>query len=519
MDEISVKRISKNTIALYVRMAISIVVSLFTSRIVLQQLGQDGYGTYVLVGGIVTLWTFLNSSMSLASSRFLSIAIGKREEKIIKSEFSSVFYAHIITLLIIILVTETFGLWFVQNKLNITQDNMHMVNVVYQMSVLSICASVLQTPFMSLCISYEDMKLFAYLEIASSFLKLMSAVFLIFLHSEKIIFYSVFIAISSGIILLLYVIYAWTRFPQCRKLENINLGDIGRIFSFTSWDLFSNGAVSLRMQGVSVLYKLFFGLIANAAFGISLQIQGVATSFANNIATAIRPQIFKSYSVGNISNIENLTIYGGKVMGAMVLLIVVPLIVEMEYVIRIWLGETPKFVVGFSQLILISIYYWSFSTLLHSVIHATGKIRFYSILSGIIVLSELIVIYGIFKMALYAYTPQIVRILIIIGLGIIMLLVIKKQIPTFRTNEYLKQVYLKGTIVFFMSFVVPVLIHVVMLSGILRLILVVLSSIISTILIVWFISFDTNDKKTIEAKFLQPFCDKLLKRNNSNNIF
>lgn len=486
--------IAKNAIALYIRMGIATIISLYTSRIVLQELGVDGYGLYILVAGIVTFWNFLSGSMSVASSRFLSVAEGKEDPDYIRKTFTSVFISHLLIALTILVLAETVGLWFINNKLEIDNENIITANVIYQFSVLTVIAGVIQVPFTSLCIAKEKMRIFASYEIVNSGLKLLSVFILIYASFNKVELYAILIFISALIMFILYLRYVINNFASSVKLSSPDFKQIKEVFSFTAWDLFSNGALSLRLQGTAVLYKLFIGLVANAAMGICLQVQGVTTSFANNIATAIRPQIMKAYANNEFSYIEQLAISGTKLMGLLMVMVLVPLIIECDFILKLWLGNVPEYTCGFIQITLISLYYWTFSTLLHSIIHATGKVKNFSLISGIIVLSEVIAIYLIFYISDNAYTPQILRVIVLIVLGFIMLSNIHNNLETFNVIRYLKEVYLKGTICMVLSLSVSFIFSNLMKQGWCRLLSTVVFSFVVSIFFVWMISFSSIER-------------------------
>ncbi|MCM1141602.1 MAG: hypothetical protein NC453_23770 [Muribaculum sp.] len=486
-------------------MGIATAISLYTSRIVLHELGIDGYGLYILVAGIVTFWSFLNSSMSVASSRFLSVAEGKDDADYIRKTFTSVFISHLLIALTILVLAETGGLWFINNKLKIDNENIFTANVIYQFSILSVIANVIQVPFTSLCIAKEKMRIFASYEIVNSGLKLLSVFIIIYASFNKVELYSILIFLNALIMFIMYLRYGIKNFSSNVKLSSPDIGQIKEVFSFTAWDLFSNGAVSLRLQGTAVLYKLFIGLVANAAMGICMQIQGVTTTFANNIATAIRPQLMKAYANNEFSYIEQLAISGTKLMGLLMVMVLVPLIIECEYILKLWLGNVPEFTCGFIQITLISVYYWTFSTLLHSIIHATGHVKNYSLISGVIVLSEVAAIYLIFYISDNPYTPQILRVIVLIILGFIMLSNIHNNIETFNVNRYLKEVYLKGTICIVLSLFTTFIFSNLMNQGWCRLLATTAFSSVVSLFFVWTISFSNIERLKVKELIANKF--------------
>lgn len=499
-------RISKNVVALYFRMVLVTIVSLYTSRIVLHELGVDGYGTYTLVAGIVTFWLFLNGSMTTASTRFLSVAVESNDTIKISRIFSSVFWVHLSLAILFIFLGETVGLWFLLTKLNIIPDLLFEAKVVYQLSIISVTLGILQVPFTSMCIAQERMGIFAVLEILNSTLRLLTAIFLILIMDNKLIVYGSLLLLSAVLIFFCYLMYCKHRFKGDVSIKKYNTTEVKEILSFTTWDLYGNGAVSVRMQGTAVLYNIFINTAANAALGISMQVQGVITTLATNIAMAIRPQITKSYVAFNHNYMEHLVISSTKVMSSMVLLFIVPLVIETPYVLRLWLGSYPEYSIWFTRFALISVYFWTFSTLSHSIIHATGKVKKYSFISGTVVIFEVVIMYVMMKYTRYPYIPQILRIIVLYTLGIVMLMIIRLYIPTYNIRKYLKEIYLFGTLSLIVCFVLPSIVSILLEPGWTQLILVTTVGIIWVSCVVWFLFF-----KQPERFFCINFLKKIFK--------
>ena len=502
-------RIAKNAMSLYIRMAIATIVSLYTSRIVLNELGVGGYGTYTLVAGIVTFWLFLNGSMTTASTRFLSIAVEGNEEKEIQSTFSSVLFVHTIIALLLILLAETVGLWFYTYKLNIIPEFREAAAIVYQLSIASVVIGIIQVPYTAMCIAEERMGVFAVLEILNSFLKFGTAFMLVYLDENKLIAYSVLLLINAGIVFCGYFAYVKKSFRIRSVVTRANKKQILKIFSFTSWDLYGNGAVSLRMQGTAVLYNMFVNTIANAALGISLQIHGVITTFANNIATAVRPQITKNYVANSHRQLELLVISSTKFMVGLMLIPIVPIFIKMPYILDLWLGEVPEYTVWFSRLTLISIFYWTCSTLLHSIIHATGHVGLYSFVSGTIVITEVVIIYLMFKVYAFPFIPQILRIVVLVLLGGVMLRTIKTYIPQFNSKKFIIEIYLKGSFTLLLVSVITYVTSIYLSTGflLLDLIIIAIESTFVSVLLMWTLNFSREERNKV-FRLLKPYFKK-----------
>ena len=487
-------------------MAIATVVSLYTSRIVLKELGVDGYGTYTLVAGIVTFWLFLNGSMTTASTRFLSIAVEGKEKKEIQSTFSSVLFVHSIIAILLILLAETFGLWFYTHKLNIIPEFREAAGLVYQLSIASVVIGIIQVPYTAMCIAEERMGVFAVLEIFNSILKFGTAFMLVYIEENKLVIYSVLILINAGLVFCGYFFYVNKSFDIRSAITRVDKKQILQILGFTSWDLYGNGAVSLRMQGTAVLYNMFVNTIANAALGISLQIHGVITTFANNIATAVRPQITKNYAANSYGHLELLVISSTKLMAGLMLIPIVPIFIKMPYILELWLGEVPEYTVWFSRLTLISIFYWTCSTLLHSIIHATGHVGLYSFVSGTIVISEVVIMYLVFKIYASPFVPQILRIVVLVILGGVMLRTIKTYIPQFNSKKFIIEIYFKGSFTLLLVSAITYITSIYISTGFhfLDLIIIAIESTFITVLLMWTFNFSREERNKV-VQLLKPY--------------
>lgn len=503
-------RIAKNAMSLYVRMLIATIVSLYTSRVVLRELGVEGYGTYTLVAGIVTFWLFLNGSMTVASTRFLSVAIEHNDPQEIKKTFSSVIFVHSLIALLLIVLGESVGLWFFTYKINILPQYVYAAKVVYQLSIASVAVGILQVPLTAICVAEERMGVFAVFEIVNSLLKLGIALYLIYATGNKLVIYAVLLLLGTVILFVCYMTYVTRYLGRELSIRGIDKKQVIQIFSFTSWDLYGNASVSLRMQGTAVLYNLFISAVANAALGISLQIHGVITAFANNVATAMRPQITKTYANQSYDQLEVLVLAGAKLMSGLILIPLVPIFVKMPYILQLWLGNVPDYTSGFARLTLIAVYYWSCSTLLHSIIHASGHVKKYSFVSGTIVLSEVAIMYVLFKITDFAYSPQLLRIMVLIILGRIMLYNIRSMIPQFNTGKYFTEIYLKGTLT-----LVSVITLTYMSSQLFNnlpdsidLLIVLVESCLLIMVIIWNVNLSCEER-ALTKRLIQPLLAKL----------
>ena len=408
------KRIAKNTALLYVRMLFSMFVSFYTSRVVLQVLGVDDFGIYGVVGGIVGLFSFLNASMSGCTSRFLTFEIGRGDKQKLADTFSTSLYVHIAIALIITLVSEPIGLWFIDHKMQISPDRVFAAKAVFHLSVLSTMIGVTQVPYNASIIAHEHMDVYAYVEMGNVILRLLIIFLLQLLSGDKLILFGLLNFAVSIIIASVYRYYGIKNFEECH-LRKVWRPDIfKKMMGFSGWDLYGNLSVSMRTQGVNMLLNMFFGPVMNAASAIATQVQGAVMGFAQNVTTAMRPQIIKRYAAGEIDSMIILIRDGIRINFLVLLIISVPLITELNFVLRIWLGEVPDNTVVFCSLTLMFNFFASLSSVLVTGVHATGKIFRPSFINGTLYLAVIPISYFAFKFGCQAWTSYLFNVCAVI---------------------------------------------------------------------------------------------------------
>jgi len=370
------KRIARNTVMLYVRMFFSILVSLYTSRVVLQTLGVEDYGLYSVVGGVVSMFVFLNTSMSAATSRFLTFEMGRGDCNSLSTVFSSALIVHIIISIIILVIAETVGLWFLCNKMVIPEGRMFAAHIVYQCSILSMIITVTQVPYNASIIAHEQMDIYAFVGILEVFLKLVIVFLLLIGSFDKLIFYSILVLIVTLVIAFIYRIYCIKHYEETR-------------FKFV-WE---KNVIKHLLSFSNIVLNMFFGTIVNAAGGIASTVQGILTGFFGNVVTAVRPQIIMSYSVGDLDRMNRLIRTSIRLNLFLASLVIVPSIIETEFILNLWLGANPAYSVVFTRLLLFVLYVTAVSQILTIGIQASGDIRQTSLVRSIFYTLTPIVIY------------------------------------------------------------------------------------------------------------------------------
>jgi O-antigen/teichoic acid export membrane protein len=405
------KRIAKNTMYLYIRMLFSLLVGLYTSRVVLQTLGISDYGLYNVVGGFVSIFMFINGTMTVGTQRFLSYEIGKGNIEKLKKVFSNAVIIHICIALILIVLAETLGLWFINNKMNIAQERIDASFWVFQFSVLTAVIQVLQVPFNAVIISHEKMGIYAYLSIYDTVIKLAILYVIQVLSYDKLILYGLFILITQLSTALIYWVYSKKKFIECNNKLEIDKITMKEMVSFSGWSVIGMFAGTCQGQGVNVLLNLFFGTIVNAARGIAFQVNNVLLMFAHNFQIAVFPQIVKYYASGEREKMANLVINSAKVSAALLLVLMMPLLIDAEFVLNIWLGDYPDYTSTFLKIVCIQSL---MQVIIHPVIfvtHATGKIKMTNLTGGICVLSAIPLCYIAYSLGA---SPNVVLIVSIV---------------------------------------------------------------------------------------------------------
>lgn len=387
------KRIAKNTIFLYIRMLILMVVNLYTSRVVLQVLGVEDFGIYNVVGGIVTMFAFLNATMSGATSRFLTYELGQNNLVRLKETFQVALFLHFVITLILLLLAETIGLWFLNHKLVIPENRMYAANWVYQAAILTMMTKIIQVPYNASIISNERMQVYAYVEIVNAFV-IVGGIYLLHLYNgDRLILYAFMLSFFAFAVLVMYVIYCIRNFSECGIKLLCKKSILMPMLSFSGWDLYGNICAIVRFQGLNILLNLFFGPILNAANGIATQVQAGVSSFSTSVITAYRPQIVKKYAIKDMKAMKVLLYDSTKISIILFSVLAIPIILETSYILRIWLVSPPDYSIDIIRITLVTCFVGIVNTILTNAVHATGKIKTLSFVGGTIYLFTLPLVY------------------------------------------------------------------------------------------------------------------------------
>lgn len=405
------KRIAKNTVFLYFRMLLTMFVGLYASRVVLRTLGASDYGLYNVVGGFVTMLSFLSSVMTNGTQRFLSYELGRGDKFRLKEVFSNALTLHFLMAGFLLLLAETIGIWFLTNHMTIPSGRENAAFWVFQFSVLTFLVSVVQVPFMSSLISHEKMDIYAYMSIYDAVMKLL-VVFLIGIGGyDKLILYAALICLVQFSSALLYNLYTQKHYEECRLRFRFDGTLIKEMSKFSGWTLIGAFGYTANGQGVNVLLNMFFGTVVNAARGIAFQVSNILAGFSRNLQVAANPQIIKLFADGKVEEMTNLAIRTSKLCAFLLLIIMTPVFVDIEYILKIWLVDYPVQTPLFLRIILVQALIMSMSGPVVTVTHAGGKLKMPNLTGGLIIVLALPVSYVALKLGC---TPEWVLIINII---------------------------------------------------------------------------------------------------------
>ena len=404
-------KIAKNTIALYLRMFVVIVVSLYTSRIIINALGDESYGVYIVVGGLTSMLAFLNTTMSSAISRYINYDIGIGKVEAIAKRFSSSMMIQLSITIIFLILAETIGVWFLNNKLEISRDLIYAANWVFQLTIITAIISVIQVPFTAIVLSYDKMGVYSTIEMISVVLKLSSSLIIMLSSSERLILYGFLIVISHLITITIYIYYSYHTFSSCRLYLHRDKENIIPMLKFSGWDLFGNISYTTMLQGATILINMFFGTIVNAAGGITMTVSSQVAWLGRNVTMAYRPQIITNYAKQNFRAMSQMMYDAGRMATLLLLMGTIPLYINLEYVLNLWLGNVPPHTVEFCKIMLIAGVINTINAVLTIGIHATGKISALSLGAGILYFTTLPVTYILYKQGFAARYCYIVMLL------------------------------------------------------------------------------------------------------------
>lgn len=502
------KRISLNSVALLFRMLLLMVVGLFTSRVVLASLGAVDYGIYNVVGSVVVLFVFLNYAMMNSTQRYITYELGRGDPVRLNKVFCTSMNIHIVISLIILFFVETLGLWFLYNKLQIPADRMNSAFWTLQLSAIATVVSVISVPYNALIIAREKMSAFAYISIFDAVCKLGIAFLISISLNDRLILYSVLLLLIGLIDRMIYNVYCHRKFQESHYHFVKDFSLMKEMASFAGWSLTGNIAFVAATQGLNMLLNMFFNPAVNAARGIAVQVQSVLVNFSTNVENAIKPQITKSYAIGEIERMAVLAYASARFSFYTLLFVSVPIIVEKHLVLTVWLKEVPPHTEKFVVLILIITLVDSLSNPLLTMIQSTGRIRRYQTVVGLVYMSILPLSYICLE---YFAFPEIVFVVNLIITSILQIVKMKIVCPQVGISalKYFNKVYVSAFVVSSVTLSLSIIPFFLLQEGLLRLFVVVLISSISLMMLVYAVGIDKQERAFVKSKFVKFFQKKL----------
>lgn len=497
------KRIAKNTLMLYVRMLFGMLVSLYTSRVVLQALGVEDYGIYNVVGGVVAMFSMISNSLSSSVSRFLTFELGKGNLEGLKRVFSTSLSIHVALVLVIVLLSETLGLWFLNTHMTIPENRLYAANWVFQASVLTFVINLLSVPFSASIVSHERMSAFAYIGILDIVLRLLIVLFIAYSgwNFDRLIIYSLLLVGVVCIMQAIYWNYCTRNFEECKFGLSFDVNYWKEMSSFAGWNFIGCTARLFKDQGVNILLNLFIGPIINAARGIANTVNNVLASFSGNFMTALNPQITKSYAAGDYDYMFSLVERGSRFSYYILLLFALPMLFETEFVLTLWLKHYPEYTVNFVRLILIVTMCDILSNTLINLQVATGKIRNYQLVVGGMLLMNFPLSYICLKMGLPPESTLVVALIVAVCCLFLRLLFLRKMVGL-SMKRYLRKVCGNVLFVTLLAMIIPSFIYTQMSDSIIRFVMIcVFTTVCSSIAIYWG-GCSMNERKFIKGKIL-----------------
>lgn len=502
-------RIARNTLMLYGRFLITLFISLFTSRVILQTLGFNDFGLYNVVAGFVTLLAFLNGYISQGTVRFITYQLGLQDQKRLNEVFAASLALHVALALLVFVFGETFGIWYIENKLNVETGRESIALFVFHLSLVTGCIGVLQTPFSACITAHEDMNIYAYISIFDVVMKLVIVYLLLVVNTDKLKMYALFFFFVSLITSSFYLLFCLHKYSECKFRLYVDMKLYKEMFNYIGWNAIGAFAFTLNGQGITVLLNMFFGTIINAARGVAGSLSNIVSQFVFNYQTAMRPQIIKSYASGDIKETERLIIYCAKYSSYLCMLFGIPLFIESDTVLHIWLGKVPPYASVFCRLSVIQIMLQGIDFPVGYGINAVGKMKLPNLTSSLVYLAILPITYIAMKLGANPTAAYLVSACAYPGALFFDVWILNKYIG-FDYRRYYRTVILKTSAFIVVCSIVPFIVHNHMPVGIIRLVVVTFLCLSFSIPVIYFKGLEPSVRSMANAKIknLLPFGSK-----------
>ncbi len=499
-------RIAKNTMVLYLRMFFMMGISLFTSRIVLQALGVDDYGIYNVVGGVVAMFSIISNSLSSSVSRFITFELGRKNYDRLKTVFCTAVNVQILMALVVLIIAELVGVWFLNYKMNIPAGRLEAANWVLQCSLLTFCVNILSVPYNASIVAHEKMSAFAWISIVEAVLKLTIVYLLWMTPFDKLIVYAILMLGVSIVIRFIYGSYCKRNFEECSYHIIFNKPLFKEMTSFAGWGFLGNIGWMLNSQGVDILLNMFFGVTLNAARGIAKQVESAVNLFVSNFMTAVNPQITKSYASGDLVYMHNLVCWGAKFSFFLMLFFAIPICLEAHTILNIWLVNVPVYTVDFVRLTFAGALTTVLGNTMVTACQATGKIKRFQIgisLWNLLCFPLTLLAFSIGMPPISAYVIYCIIYFVMIFIRIYLV----KDLINMKQSRYLVDVVLNVAIVTLVAITVPTILVLSLEESLIRLFIICTISPVCTAFSILFVGLKANERHF----FLKIVFDKIAK--------
>jgi len=487
-------RIAKNTIVLYIRTLFIMVVTLYTGRVILDVLGVSDYGVYNVIAGVTGLIGFLRGALGSSAQRFINYEMGCGRLDNLKRVFSMSFYCFLLVSVISLVLAESVGLWFVENKLNIPNGRIDAAVFMYHCTVFMFVVNMLIIPFHSDIIAHEEMSIYAYFSIIDALLKLFIVYLLTIIPIDKLKLYALLLVGVNLTMTACYVVYCYKKFPESHIVKIWDKALMQKIFSFSGWMLIGTVTNVLSTQGINMLINIFFNPIYNAARGIAVQVYGAVSSLAGNFLVAVQPQIVQSYASCDVQHSYKLVFSSSKLSAFLTFTIALPIMLNADYILNLWLVDVPDMAPLFVNLVIIDFIITTAYAPIFNIAQAANKVRNYELVVSV----SFIIIFGLswvaFRFGSPVQTTFIIAI-IVDFLGLFARLVVLHHDTKFPVVRYCKQVIAPILTVLILSWFIgylPTL--MIRVDNFLLLIVHAIICVFATAVLIWLIGTDSAEK-------------------------
>lgn len=502
MSQSSNKQIAKNALALYLRMFLTMLVGLYTSRVILQALGVEDYGIYNVVGGFVSMFSLISGSLASSVSRFLTFELGRGDMEKLKRVFNTSIFVLMGLAVIVLIATETFGIWYLNNKMVIPEARMTAAMWCFQLSLVTFIVNLINQPYTAAIIAHERMDIYAYLAISDSILKLLICFAVLHSPIDRLIFYAILLCCVSLINQTIYVIFCKRKFEECTFHLIFDRSLFKDMFGFAGWNFIGSSAAILTSQGSNLLLNWAGGPVANAAYGIANTVSSLVSQFVGNFTHAFTPQITKRYAAKEYDSLMQLLIYGSKYSYFLMFLMALPIMLTADFLLDLWLGQVPEHAVWFVRFIILGNLFDAISRPVVNAKNATGRIRNYQIVVGGILLLVLPLAYVFIKIGLPVESVTAAAALISFVAVLARMYMLRGDFPSWSSGVFLKKVVIRVLVVSVIAAILPLASHILIPDGWTNFIVTGSLSLLSAIVCILYMGCDKPERELIISKIM-----------------